>query len=282
MRSIVYHFDDPRAFRSFILGGERELALPLSETVADGEWVLAIFEVGRRKRATAAAAKGLDRGEQNWVLVFEDRDWSRIVAFAEAAEISLSGEHAAAPVPMPRATPPSKPVKRDAPSEPSDTQVSRIDEAFAPPRAPTHGIVTRSTTSRVLLVEDDPAMRDLVKSMLEADGLEVDTVESGEAAQEKTATEAFDLMVLDWNLPGMSGIELCRKLRRDERLSLMPILFLTGHASSRDVVEAFSSGADDFVSKPFRAPELNARILGLLRRARVSEPNVLDDEGDDE
>ncbi|MGH7329963.1 MAG: response regulator transcription factor, partial [Polyangiaceae bacterium] len=86
MRSIVYHFDDHRAFRSFIVGSERELALPLSETVADGEWVLAIFEVGKRKRATAAAAKGLDRGEEHWVLVFEDRDWSRIVAFSEAAE----------------------------------------------------------------------------------------------------------------------------------------------------------------------------------------------------
>lgn len=280
MRSIVYHFDDPRAFRSFILGGERELALPPSESVADGEWVLAIFEVGKRKRATAAAAKGLDRGEQDLVLVFEDRDWARIVAFAEAAELSLSGERAAAPVPLPRSTPPPKITKKDAPSEPSDTQVSRIDEAFAPPRPPSHGIVTRNATSRVLLVEDDPAMQALVKSMLEADGLQVETVDSGEAAAEKTTAGAFDLMVLDWNLPGMSGIELCRKLRRDQRLSLMPILFLTGHASSRDVVEAFSSGADDFVSKPFRAPELNARILGLLRRARVSEPPS--SEGDDE
>ena len=277
MRSIVYHFDDPRAFRSFILGSDHELALPLSETVADGEWVLAIFEVGKRKRATAAAAKGLDRGEHQIVIVFEDRDWSRIVAFAEAAEISLSGERAAAPVPLPRETRPPKAAKKAAPSEPSDTQVSRVDEAFAPPR-PSHGIVTRGATSRVLLVEDDPAMRELVKSMLEADGLQVDTADSGEAAQEKTAKEAFDLMVLDWNLPGMSGIELCRKLRRDSRHSLMPILFLTGHASSRDVVEAFSSGADDFVSKPFRAPELNARILGLLRRARVSEPSPEDDE----
>ena len=277
MRSIVYHFDDPRAFRSFILGGDHELSLPLSETVADGEWVLAIFEVGKRKRATAAAAKGFDRGEHNLVLVFENRDWSRIVAFAEAAQFSVSGERAAAPVPLPRETPPPKAVKNAAPSEPSDTQVSRVDEAFAPPR-PSHGIVTRNATSRVLLVEDDPAMRDLVKSMLEADGLDVATADSGEAAEEKTASEVFDLMVLDWNLPGMSGIELCRKLRRDRRLSLMPILFLTGHASSRDVVEAFSSGADDFVSKPFRAPELNARILGLLRRARVSEPGPEDDE----
>ncbi|MGH7283052.1 MAG: response regulator transcription factor, partial [Polyangiaceae bacterium] len=192
-------------------------------------------------------------------------------------ELSLSGERAAAPVPLPRSTPLPKPVKKDRPSEPSDTQVSRIDEAFAPPRPPSHGIVTRSSTSRVLLVEDDPAMRDLVKSMLEADGLQVDTAESGEAAAERTVAETFDLMVLDWNLPGMSGIELCRKLRRDQRLAIMPILFLTGHASSRDVVEAFSSGADDFVSKPFRAPELNARILGLLRRARVSEPSPMDD-----
>lgn len=278
MRSIVYHFDDPRAFRSFVIGGDRELALPLNETVADGEWILAIFEVGKRKRATAAAARGLDRGESNLVLSFEDRDWARIVAFSEAAEGSLSGERAAAPQPLPRESQPKSTKVRAAPSEPSDTQVSRIDEAFVPMRPPSHGIVTGSAGSRVLLVEDDPAMRDVVRAMLEADGLDVVAADSAETALEKTSVEVYDLMVLDWNLPGMSGIELCRKLRRDARLAIMPILFLTGHASSRDVVEAFSSGADDFVSKPFRAPELNARILGLLRRARVSAPHDEDDE----
>jgi two-component system phosphate regulon response regulator PhoB len=80
---------------------------------------------------------------------------------------------------------------------------------------------------------------------------------------------SFDLLVLDWNLPGMTGIELCRLIRRDPLVSTLPVLFLTAHASSRDVVDAFASGADDYVVKPFRAPELGARIFGLLRRARM-------------
>ncbi|HEX7666829.1 MAG TPA: response regulator transcription factor [Polyangiaceae bacterium] len=293
MRTIVYHFDDPRAFRSFVTGSEHELALPPAETITDGEWILAIFEVGTRKRATAAAARGKDRGEQDLVLVFEDRDWSRIVAFSEAAEASLSGENAAAAprtatgVPIPKRIPTDAPTKKslsrpppaipdDIPSDPSDTQVSRTDDAFAPPRSPVPPPTSsdRAKPSRVLLVEDDPAMSRMVSSMLEADGLLVECVDTGEEGLEKALAEPFDLAVLDWNLPGMNGLELCKKLRKEKSLAPLPILFLTGHASSKDVVDAFSSGADDFVSKPFRAPELNARIMGLLRRARVSAPQM--------
>ena len=86
-------------------------------------------------------------------------------------------------------------------------------------------------------------------------------------------TQAFDLLVLDWNLPGMNGIDLCRHFRREPQFVTLPVLFLTVHSSSRDVVEAFASGADDYVVKPFRAPELGARIFGLLRRARVTQAN---------
>jgi len=287
VRSIVYQFGDPRTFRSFILASDRELSLPLAETVADGEWILAIFEIGKRKRATAAAARGVDRGEGDLAIVFEDRDWVRILAFAEAAEQSLSGERAAAEAPLPYETGEHASAKISRKSkpipEPSDTQVSRRDEALSPaPSRPVHGIVTRNATSRVLLVEDDPAMAHLVRTMLEGSGLEVDVAETGENGFERAVVSSFDLAILDWNLPGMSGLDLCKKLRKEKQLGSMPILFLTGHASSQDVVVAFASGADDFVSKPFRAPELNARILGLLRRSRVSAPILLDDDEDDE
>jgi two-component system, OmpR family, phosphate regulon response regulator PhoB len=286
VRSIVYQFGDPRAFRSFILASDRELALPLAETVADGEWVLAIFEIGKRKRATAAAARGIDHGESDLAIVFEERDWSRILAFAEAAEISLSGERAAAPVPLANDDEDrSSNKKSDRPKpipEPSDTQVSRIDEAIATPSRPVHGIVTRQATSRVLLVEDDSEMAKLVRTMLEGAGLTVESSETAEFAYDRVMKQSFDLVILDWNLPGMNGVDLCKKLRKEKSLSQMPILFLTGHASSKDVVEAFGAGADDFVSKPFRAPELNARILGLLRRARVSATSFEDDDEDDE
>jgi two-component system phosphate regulon response regulator PhoB len=281
VRSIVYQFDDPRAFRSFILASDKELALPLAETVADGEWILAIFEIGKRKRATAAAARGIDRGEADLAIVFEERDWSRILAFAEAAELSLSGERPAAPIPLANDSAAKKAEKAKPIPEPSDTQVSRRDDMLMVPSRPVHGIVTRNATSRVLLVEDDPEMAKLVRTMLEAAGLEVEHSENGEAAFDRALATSFDLVVLDWNLPGMNGVELCKKLRKEKSLSQMPILFLTGHAASHDVVEAFASGADDFVSKPFRAPELNARILGLLRRARVSATSF-DDEDEDE
>mgnify|MGYP003498538536 FL=1 len=97
-----------------------------------------------------------------------------------------------------------------------------------------------------------------------------------------SAEEAFDLlresrpdlMVLDWNLPGMSGVEFCRRLRKEPRLGRLPVLFLTAHSSTSDIVEAFSAGADDFVSKPFRAPELAARVLGLIRRAQMPPQSV--------
>jgi two-component system, OmpR family, phosphate regulon response regulator PhoB len=275
VRSIVYQFSDPRAFRSFILASDRELALPLAETVADGEWILAIFEIGKRKRATAAAARGIDRGEADLAIVFEERDWARILAFAEAAELSLSGERA-----LPDETSESSAAKKiPSPpiSEPADTEVSRRDESlFRPSRV--RGIVTRNATARVLLVEDDLEMAKVVRAILEAAGLEVETSETGEAAFERAIARSFDLVVLDWNLPGMNGVDLCRKLRKEKSLGAMPILFLTGHAASHDVVEAFAAGADDFVSKPFRAPELNARILGLLRRSRVAATAFEDDE----
>jgi len=161
--------------------------------------------------------------------------------------------------------------------------VSRRDESlFTPVSRPLHGIVTRNATSRVLLVEDDAEMAKVVRTMLEGAGLEVETSESGELAFDRALATTFDLVILDWNLPGMNGVELCKKLRKEKNLAAMPILFLTGHASSRDVVEAFASGADDFVSKPFRAPELNARILGLLRRSRVSATSFDDDDDDED
>ena len=80
--------------------------------------------------------------------------------------------------------------------------------------------------------------------------------------------DSVDLIVLDWSLPGMTGIDLCKRLRADCRLAPVPVLFLTAHSSSEDLVAAFEAGADDFVSKPFRAPELKARVLGLLRRTQ--------------
>ncbi len=130
--------------------------------------------------------------------------------------------------------------------------------------------IAQGPSARVLLVDDDRDIREVVGAMLDAVGLAVEGATSAEEALERVRKSAFDLIVLDWNLPGMTGVELCRLIRKDAALSTMPVLFLTAHASSRDIVEAFASGADDYVVKPFRAPELGARIFGLLRRARMT------------
>jgi two-component system phosphate regulon response regulator PhoB len=122
--------------------------------------------------------------------------------------------------------------------------------------------------TRVLVVDDDSAVQSIVGTMLEASGISALGAGSAEEAWSTLAKVEIDLIVLDWSLPGMSGIELCRKLRQDPRSNELPILFLTAHSSSDDLVSAFDAGADDFVSKPFRAPELKARVLGLLRRTR--------------
>jgi two-component system phosphate regulon response regulator PhoB len=260
VRNVVYHFADSRQFAHALREGDQELALPHDDRVGDGEWVLAMFEVGSGGRATAAAARGLHRGTAPAILAFERRDWERLVDFAAAGSVGMM--RAAAPV-IPPETPtqPSLPempaASRREPSRPSFEHWRRSDP------------FTQGPNARVLLVDDDRDIRDVVGAMLDAVGLTVEGASSAEEALERVRASAFDLLVLDWNLPGMTGVELCRLLRRDPELATLPVLFLTAHASSKDVVEAFASGADDYVVKPFRAPELGARIFGLLRRARM-------------
>jgi two-component system phosphate regulon response regulator PhoB len=262
VRNIVFHFEDSRAFSQALRDGDQEMLLPPGETVADGEWTLAIFEIGEKRRATAAAARGLHRGvEGEQALGFERRDWERLTDFADAGSKTMR----AAPVSSERPTQPSLQDPREGPPS-AEPRVSSAP-SFAHWKA--SDPFTQGPAARVLLVDDDQDIREVVGAMLDAVGLTVDAATSAEEALERVRAEKFDLVVLDWNLPGMTGIELCRLIRRDKKLSRLPVLFLTAHASSRDVVEAFASGADDYVVKPFRAPELGARIFGLLRRSRV-------------
>lgn len=269
MRNLVFRFDDSPAFLRALRDGDQEMVLPEGETVHDGEWVLALFEIGESRRATAAAARGLHRGTGSRpVIAFERRDWERLELFAEAGSLRM---RAATPVPE---DPPTKPSLTDADS------TLRTDVPAVPPRTRTPSFahwrptdpLAQGPSARVLLVDDDRDIRDVVGAMLDAVGLTVEGATSAEEALERVRKTAYDLLVLDWNLPGMTGVELCRLIRRDASLQALPVLFLTAHASSSDIVEAFASGADDYVVKPFRAPELGARIFGLLRRARMAQP----------
>ncbi len=246
LRSVVYRYGSSPAFARALREGDQELAAPPGEAVADGEWVLAMFEVGGKRRATASAARGITRAPgEPAALVFDRRDWERLVDFAEAGSV---GVRVAAPA-----------VELDrtsvwpAPQPPPE-----------PPKKPADGKV------RVLVVDDEREVCEIVGAMLEAVGLSVESMSSAEEALARVRAVGCDLLVLDWTLPGMTGLELCRLLRKDAAHASLPILFLSGRSSSQDVVEAFASGADDFVAKPFRAPELGARIFSLLRRARHS------------
>jgi two-component system phosphate regulon response regulator PhoB len=161
--------------------------------------------------------------------------------------------------------------------ESPDAAYTTAPEGLPPPE-PSEGPITEQTHrepkklagqgSRILLVDDDADLREVITARLETVGLVVDAVESAEEALARVRARAPDLVVLDWNLPGMSGLELCKVVRGDALLAATPLLFLTAHSATQDMVEAFAAGADDYVVKPFRAAELGARIFGLLRRTR--------------
>ena len=119
----------------------------------------------------------------------------------------------------------------------------------------------------ILVVEDDAAITEVVRYNLEAEGLRAAVATTGEEAELMVAEDHFDLIVLDWMLPGLSGIELCRRLRRRDELRNLPILMLTARGEEGDRVRGLSTGADDYVVKPFSVLELVARVKALLRRA---------------
>ena len=117
----------------------------------------------------------------------------------------------------------------------------------------------------VLVVEDDPANRSLLERILEREGYRTTTAGDGEAALLAVGEHAPDLILLDIGLPRMDGYEVTRRLRSHLRTLTVPIILLTGRSGLEDVVEGLDAGADDFLSKPFRSPELLARIRSALR-----------------
>ncbi|MEZ5850135.1 MAG: phosphate regulon transcriptional regulator PhoB [Hyphomicrobiaceae bacterium] len=121
--------------------------------------------------------------------------------------------------------------------------------------------------AKILIIEDDVAIVTLLEYNLQAAGYGVATAHSAEDGELLLAEDLFDLVILDWMLPDMSGIELCGKLRRGNALSNMPILMLTARGEETDRIRGLSTGADDYMVKPFSVPELLARVKALLRRA---------------
>jgi two-component system, OmpR family, phosphate regulon response regulator PhoB len=183
--------------------------------------------------AISVASCVVDRGD-GLRLAFNDRDWQMLWQFANAD---------------------------DPPSLPPPSLAMPAFDLRAPPG------------TSVLVIDDDADLQNVVGAMLRGAGFAVGAVSSAEEAFDDLRRSRPNLVVLDWNLPGMSGVDFCRRLRKDSSLARLPVLFLTAHSTTQDVVTAFAAGADDFVSKPFRGPELAARVLGLIRRASMAPPS---------
>ena len=123
--------------------------------------------------------------------------------------------------------------------------------------------------TRVLLIEDDERIRTAMRMALEHEGHKVEEAASGEEALRAFAGQPADVVLIDLMLPGIDGFEVCRSLRRS---SDVPIIMVTARADSHDVVAGLEAGADDYITKPFVAKELSARIRALLRRVRSEPP----------
>src|SRR5499425_2095142 len=134
--------------------------------------------------------------------------------------------------------------------------------------------------ANILIVEDEEPLTTLLRYNLEAEGYEVDAVTRGDEADTRLRETAPDLIVLDWMLPGLSGIELCRRLRTRPQTQTLPIIMLTARGEESERVRGLATGADDYIVKPFSVPELLARIRSLLRRARPERVATVLNAGD--
>lgn len=126
--------------------------------------------------------------------------------------------------------------------------------------------------STILIIEDDIRFSELVKRALEKEGYKVDLADDGLSGLQLFKQNLPDLVLLDWILPGMDGLEVCRKIRE---IGPQPILMLTGRESLKDRVSGLDAGADDYMVKPYETDELMARIRALLRRTQLEQSTTL-------
>src|SRR5579862_2022146 len=121
---------------------------------------------------------------------------------------------------------------------------------------------------RILVVEDEAALSLLLSYNLEAEGFVVERVERGDEAELRLVESPPDLVILDWMLPGVSGLEICRRMRARDATRTLPVIMLTARGDESERVRGLTVGADDYIVKPFSVPELMARVRALLRRSR--------------
>ncbi|MDH5517179.1 MAG: phosphate regulon transcriptional regulator PhoB [Gammaproteobacteria bacterium] len=131
------------------------------------------------------------------------------------------------------------------------------------------------TKASILIVEDEAEIRDMLRFTLERADFEIVEAETAEDALQQLHARLPDLLLVDWMLPGISGVELVRLLRKDEITQGLPLIMLTARGEEHDKLTGFDHGVDDFMTKPFSPKELLARIKALLRRSRVAEDDKL-------
>ncbi len=124
------------------------------------------------------------------------------------------------------------------------------------------------STAKLLLVEDDPALAELLQFRFENEGYHVRATPDGDEALVMASEDAPDLVILDWMIEGTSGIEVCRRLRRNSETAHVPIIMLTAREAEDDRVRGLETGADDYLTKPFSPRELLARVAAVMRRIR--------------
>jgi len=127
----------------------------------------------------------------------------------------------------------------------------------------------------ILIVEDEPEILELLNFTMTRAGYDVMSAESAEVALTLLDQQIPEIAIIDWMLPGMSGIELSRRLRQDELTAPLPIIMLTARGEESDKLTSFASGVDDYVTKPFSPRELLARISALLRRSGAPAGNII-------
>ena len=136
-----------------------------------------------------------------------------------------------------------------------------------PPTGADSGADPGADTATILVIEDEAAIRDMVRFALQRHGYDIHTCASVETARSLLETVTVDLALIDWMLPGGSGLEYVRSLRRNERHRNLPIMMLTARTEETDVTAGLDAGADDYMTKPFSPRELHSRIKALLRRS---------------
>jgi two-component system phosphate regulon response regulator PhoB len=130
-------------------------------------------------------------------------------------------------------------------------------------------------SNTVLLIEDEPDIRDMLNFALTRAGYQVWESDTAEDAMRKLDGLLPNVLIIDWMLPGMSGVELARRLRQDEHTATLPIIMLTARGEEADKLKSFDSGVDDYIVKPFSPRELIARVKALLRRAGSPDEGLI-------